>query len=65
MRVKSEGPADQLKKALTRKDQEGCSCELRSSKRRRKASNGYTYVSMVGWMDRREKRRRCDDKFVF
>jgi hypothetical protein len=35
---------------------------LRQSDRRLKKSTGYTYIPMVGWMDRREKTRRCVDK---
>lgn len=32
--------------------------------RRTEYSRGYTYVSMVGWIDRREKKRRKDDSTV-
>ncbi len=33
-----------------------CGCD-----RRQISSQGFTYVSMVGWICRREKSRRCDD----
>jgi hypothetical protein len=33
----------------------------RRTERRIHESKGYTYISMVGWMDRREKKRRRDD----
>ena len=33
----------------------------RLSERRVCDSKGYCYISMVGWMDRREKHRRQDD----
>jgi hypothetical protein len=33
----------------------------RHTERRIQESKGYTYISMVGWMDRREKKRRQDD----
>ena len=29
--------------------------------RRKKQSDGFTYISSVGWIDRREKLRRKDD----
>lgn len=31
--------------------------------RRRKPSEGYTYISSVGWIDRREKLRRKDEPY--
>ncbi|MGD9368574.1 MAG: hypothetical protein PVH87_22935 [Desulfobacteraceae bacterium] len=31
--------------------------------RRREPSQGFTYISSVGWIDRREKLRRKDDPF--
>jgi hypothetical protein len=37
----------------------------RQSERRTQESKGYTYISMVGWMDRREKNRRYDDTSSF
>jgi hypothetical protein len=37
----------------------------RQSERRTHESKGYTYISMVGWMDRREKIRREDDASSF
>jgi hypothetical protein len=37
--------------------------ERRSNERRKIESKGYTYISMVGWMDRREQKRRMDDDF--
>jgi hypothetical protein len=33
----------------------------RHGERRQQESEGYVYMSMVGWMDRREKTRREDD----
>ena len=33
----------------------------RRAQRRCQESRGYCYISMVGWMDRREKTRRQDD----
>jgi hypothetical protein len=33
----------------------------RCVERRNQESKGYCYISMVGWMDRREKKRRQDD----
>jgi hypothetical protein len=37
----------------------------RKTERRKQDSNGYAYISMVGWMDRRIKTRRVDDKIDF
>ena len=37
-------------------------CQRRSERRSRKCE-GYCYIEMVGWMDRREKCRRDDDRF--
>lgn len=36
----------------------------RKQDRRKKASSGFAYVSMVGWICRREKSRRKDEPFV-
>jgi hypothetical protein len=33
--------------------------------RRRKPSKGFTYISSVGWIDRREKLRRKNDPYNF
>ena len=33
--------------------------------RRREPSEGYTYISTVGWIDRRERLRRKDDPYNF
>jgi hypothetical protein len=33
--------------------------------RRIEPSKGYTYISVVGWIDRREKLRRKDDPYNF
>lgn len=41
------------------------SCEKREDQRRRKESEGYTYISTVGWICRRENSRRKDDEFMF
>lgn len=35
----------------------------RKSERRHRECEGYCYIEMVGWMDRREKCRRDDDRF--
>jgi hypothetical protein len=35
----------------------------RQTERRTHESKGYAYISMVGWMDRREKKRRQDDDY--
>ena len=35
--------------------------ERREAERRTKKSNGYAYISIVGWIDRREKFRRESD----
>ena len=37
----------------------------RRSERREQESEGYTYISMVGWMDRRCKTRRKGDAIDF
>jgi len=37
----------------------------RTKERRQLKSKGYIYITMVGWMDRREKKRRVDDSFEF
>jgi len=36
----------------------------RMQDRRKKASPGFAYISMVGWICRREKSRRKDEPFV-
>ena len=36
----------------------------RKQDRRKKASPGFAYISMVGWICRREKSRRKDEPFV-
>jgi hypothetical protein len=33
--------------------------------RRREPSEGFTYISSVGWIDRRETSRRKDDPYGF
>lgn len=35
----------------------------RKTKRRERECEGYAYIEMVGWIDRREKCRRDDDRF--
>jgi hypothetical protein len=37
----------------------------RKAERRLQASHGYAYISMVGWMDRRIKTRRENDKIDY
>jgi hypothetical protein len=39
------------------------SSDRRNRDRRREPCEGYTYVSMVGWICRREQSRRKDDPF--
>jgi hypothetical protein len=39
--------------------------DRREQDRRRESSEGYAYVSTVGWICRREKIRRKDDPFDF
>ncbi|WP_153306379.1 hypothetical protein [Desulfopila sp. IMCC35006] len=39
--------------------------EKRATDRRKETSKGYTYITMVGWMCRREKTRRKNDDFTF
>jgi len=39
--------------------------EKREDERRHKESKGYTYITTVGWICRREKLRRKDDEFMF
>jgi hypothetical protein len=34
----------------------------RQCERRQQESEGYTYITMVGWLDRREKIRRRDEE---
>jgi hypothetical protein len=50
--IKRQPKADQEQKLINQRH-----CE-----RRCKKSTGYAYISMVGWMDRREKTRRCADQ---
>lgn len=50
--IKNRPRADQQQKVFNH----------RKSERRQKAGNGYAYISMVGWMDRREQTRRNDDR---
>lgn len=35
----------------------------RKCERRQIKGEGFTYISIVGWMDRREKTRRATDRF--
>ena len=37
----------------------------REEQRRSEESSGFTYISTVGWICRREKIRRKDDEFMF
>lgn len=39
--------------------------ERRRRHRRTTESQGYAYIEMVGWMDRRERVRRNNDPFRF
>lgn len=45
------------------KDRRTVSPVRRKRQRRMKKSRGYAYISMVGWVDRREKIRRENDTF--
>ena len=49
--IKSQFDSDQGHFLENRQNQE----------RRKKPSEGYTYISIVGWIDRRERFRRKDD----
>jgi hypothetical protein len=44
-------------------DQGAESSDRRNNDRRREPCEGFTYVSMVGWICRREQSRRKDDPF--
>jgi hypothetical protein len=33
--------------------------------RRSEPSDGFAYISIVGWIDRRERRRRNDDTYTY
>ena len=44
-------------------DREKNNSNRRKGERRQRKSKGYTYITMVGWMDRRGKVRRKDDEF--
>ena len=37
--------------------------DQRKKNRRERACQGYAYIEMVGWIDRREQCRRNDDRF--
>lgn len=37
--------------------------DKRKCERRKRECEGYAYIEMVGWIDRREKLRRDDDCF--
>ena len=39
--------------------------DLREKDRRKEPCEGFTYISTVGWLCRREKIRRKDDPFDF
>ena len=39
--------------------------DQRQEDRRKAPSEGFAYVSMVGWIDRREQTRRKDDPYPF
>ena len=43
---------------------EGETTDRRSIERRAKKSEGYTYIQIVGWIDRRERSRRASDTFA-
>jgi hypothetical protein len=54
-----------FKKEDEKEDNEYDPTERRNNCRRKKESQGYLYISMVGWMDRRENGRRSDDEVIF
>ncbi|MCP4744646.1 MAG: hypothetical protein GY874_00665 [Desulfobacteraceae bacterium] len=37
--------------------------ERRKNNRRQRTSKGYAYISMIGWICRREKSRRENDRY--
>lgn len=39
--------------------------EKRENERRQEAARGYTYITTVGWICRRERTRRKNDHFMF
>ncbi|ACN15682.1 hypothetical protein HRM2_25880 [Desulforapulum autotrophicum HRM2] len=39
--------------------------EKRETERRQEAAKGYTYITTVGWICRRERARRKNDSFMF
>ncbi len=56
---------DQQKEKQPCVDENGAvvdNCQRKTERRSRKCE-GYCYIEMVGWMDRREKCRRDDDRF--
>jgi hypothetical protein len=44
------------------KRQHGLDFRQRNGERRKQPAKGFTYISMVGWVCRREQIRRKDDK---
>jgi hypothetical protein len=57
------GEKEDLKEPRANLDQDAESSDRRNSDRRKSPCEGFTYVSMVGWICRREKSRRKDDSF--
>jgi len=56
---------DQRKEKQPCVDEDGAvvdKCQ-RKTERRSQECEGFCYIEMVGWMDRREKCRRDDDRF--
>lgn len=46
--------------------EQGIHLENRQEQDRRiESSKGFTYITTVGWIDRRERRRRKDDPFDY
>jgi hypothetical protein len=60
--MQAEGRSHQDKNRL-KTDREQNSSNRRQAERRQRKSKGYTYITMVGWIDRRGKIRRKDDEF--
>ncbi len=56
---------EEYKEALVNFEQEDNSSDRRYLERRREPKEGFTYISTVGWICRREQSRRRDDSCDF
>jgi hypothetical protein len=54
---------DHLNESQAEYEQDAGLNDRRNNDRRKEPCEGYTYVSMVGWICRREQSRRKDDPF--